>query len=414
MRYIADLHIHSKYSRACSRDLILENIGTWCDRKGIDIVGTGDFTHPAWFKEIGDQLITDEPGLFRLKNEAARARFMLTTEISCIYKQGGQTRRLHICLIVPDLATIEKINTEFDRRGFNRRSDGRPIIGCSAKNLAALVLEANPQSLVFPAHAWTPWFSVFGSKSGFNSLEECFEELTPNIYAIETGLSSDPAMNWRWSALDNITLLSNSDCHSPANLGREANIFDLNDNEFNYTGIYEAIKNKDRKKIISTIEFFPEEGKYHFDGHADCQFVASPAESEKLKNICPRCGKKLILGVCHRVNDLADRESDVATKHIPYQNIIPLAEIIAATLGVNKNSKKVINEYRRLTDQYSEFKILLDLSATELQQAANSSIAESILKMRRGEVVIAPGYDGIFGTIKIKNATDKKHQEKLI
>ncbi len=415
MRLIADLHIHSKYSRACSQQLTPETIDLWCRYKGINLVGTGDFTHPHWLTELKNSLIEAETGLYKIKNSSSDTRFLLTSEISCIYSQGGKTRRLHICVLAPNFETVDKIIADFDRRGFNLRSDGRPIIGLSAKNLAETILNIEPRCLVIPAHAWTPWFAVFGSKSGFDSLQECFEEMTPHIYAIETGLSSDPPMNWQLSALDGITLISNSDAHSPANLGREANVFDIEPNKLSYDEIYEIIKTKNKKKFLYTIEFFPEEGKYHFDGHADCKYSAHPTESKKQKNICPICKKELTLGVLHRVNDLADRaEKDIPTgKHIPYKNLIPLQEIIAAAFGVNKNSRKVQAEYLNLAKNNSEFEILLDLNGDALKKITGEEIAEKIIEMREGKIKIEPGYDGVFGKISIKNTRPKPQQNSL-
>ncbi|MFA5029853.1 MAG: endonuclease Q family protein [Patescibacteria group bacterium] len=414
MRVIADLHIHSAYSRGCSRDLTLENIDSWCQYKGIKIVSTGDFTHPKWFKEIKDKLIEAEPGLYRLKDSDSLVRFVLGTEISCIYSQGGKTRRIHVCLLVPDITTVEKIIADFEKRGFNIKSDGRPIIGLSAKELAKIILNINQQSLVVPAHAWTPWFAVFGSKSGFDSLAECFEEITPYIHAIETGLSSDPKMNWQLSALDRITLLSNSDAHSPANLGREANVFEITDGQLSYQEISRLIKEKDKNKFLYTIEFFPEEGKYHFDGHAACRYLSSPAVSKKNNNLCPLCKKPLTLGVLHRVNELADQKNSDSPKNIPYKSLIPLQEIIADSFGVGKNSKKVQTEYFNLIKKYCEFEILIDLTEEQLKKIARPEIAERIISVRLGRVEITPGYDGIYGQIAIKTAAVKTVQKKLL
>lgn len=415
MRIIADLHIHSRYSRGCSRDLTLENIAAWCDRKGINLVGTGDFTHPAWFGDIKELLVEDQPGIYKLKNSLAKARFILSTEISCIYSQGGKTRRLHVVILAPSIDTVGKIIEDFTKRGYNLKSDGRPIIGCSAKELARIVLEIDSKCLVIPAHAWTPWFAVFGSKSGFDSLQECFEELTPQIYAIETGLSSDPPMNWQLSALDKIILLSNSDAHSLANLGREANVFEIALEKFCYGEFYRIIKEKDKKKFLYTIEFFPEEGKYHIDGHAACGFSCLPEISRKNDNLCPKCGKPLILGVLNRVSELADRKDIAGLDSIPYKHLIPLQEIIAATLGVGKVSKKVIRLYDEMTRKNTEFMILLDLLEAEITGISSPEIAQAIVRMRAGDVAIEAGYDGVYGKVKIKSPTGKKNkqQEKL-
>ena len=413
MRIIADLHLHSKYSRSCSQQLTLENIAEWCRYKGINLVGTSDFTHPQWFREIKNKLVEAETGLYKLKDGDNPTRFILSTEISCIYTQGGKCRRIHVCLLMPKISSVEKLIENFENRGFNIKADGRPIIGLSAKELARTVLEIDDKALIIPAHAWTPWFAVFGSKSGFDSLEECFEELTPNIFAIETGLSSDPPMNWRLSALDKITLISNSDAHSLNNLGREANVFEIEEDKLSYDEVYRIIKEKDKNKFLYTIEFFPEEGKYHIDGHASCNYSSWPEETKKNKNICPVCGKPLVLGVTNRVDQLANRENIEGLNMIPYKNLIPLQEIIAESYGVGKNSKKVINEYLSLVKNNSEFEILLDLNEDKLSILAREEVVNSIVKVRKGEVEIIPGYDGIYGKIKISGQVKLKVQKKL-
>ncbi|MFA5124852.1 MAG: endonuclease Q family protein [Patescibacteria group bacterium] len=412
MKIIADLHIHSKYSRSCSQDLTLPNIAKWCERKGIGLVTTGDFTHPAWFKSIKEELIQAEQGFFRLKDDPSTVRFVLGGEISCIYTQGGKCRRVHICLLLPSIEAAEELIQELINRGCNLKSDGRPIIGLSAKELARLAFEIDENIIVFPAHVWTPWFAVFGSKSGFDSLQECFEELTPKIFSVETGLSSDPLMNWSLSCLDEITLLSNSDAHSPANLGREANVFDFKENEFTYQELRRIIKEKDRKKFLMTLEFFPEEGKYHIDGHAACGFFCVPEKSKQLDNKCPKCGKSLVLGVLNRVSLLADRSEIKADEFIPYKNLIPLQEIIADVLEVGKSSKKVQREYLSLVRHANEFSVLLDSSLAELREITLPEVAEAIIAMRQGQVEISAGYDGVFGKIKIKNARLRVEQKK--
>lgn len=319
--YILDLHLHSKYSRATSKFSDLETLEQWGKIKGIDILGTGDFTHPAWYRELESKLEPNGKGLFTLKEKSREYPeflnvkkwgqhdrpfyFMLTTEISCIYKRHGKARRVHVCLWVPTIEAVQKIITKLDAIG-NLKHDGRPILGLDVEELTKIVLDADERSLVVPAHIWTPWFAMFGSKSGFDSLEECFGDMTPYIYAAETGLSSDPPMNWRVKDLDHLLLVSNSDAHSPQNIGREANVVSLN--EPSYFEFYEIIKNRDLRKFKYRIEFFPEEGKYHMDGHAVCQFVCEPEETVRQKGLCPDCGKKLTVGVMHRVHDLATRE----------------------------------------------------------------------------------------------------------
>jgi len=413
MKIIADLHIHSKYSRGCSRDLEIPKIAEWCVRKGIELVTTGDFTHPKWLAEIKDNLMPAENGFYRLKNSDNPTRFVVGGEISCIYKQGDKCRRIHLVLLLPSIEVAERINEELTKRGCNLKSDGRPIIGLSAKELAKICWTINESILVIPAHAWTPWFSIFGSKSGFDLIEECFEELSDRIYAIETGLSSDPPMNWQLSMLDRIVLISNSDAHSLINLGREANILEFNDDNFNYEELLRIIKEKDQKKFLMTLEFFPEEGKYHVDGHADCRFSCEPAESLKNNNRCPKCGKLLTLGVLNRVNILADRKKIESEKFIPYKNLIPLQEIIADYFGVGKTAKKVLNQYFSLTDKHNEFAILLDLSETEIAKMAGQELAQMIVQVRTGQVDILPGYDGVYGRISIKNSLKKPEQKQL-
>jgi len=405
MKTIADLHIHSAYSRGCSKSLTLENIAVWCRYKGIDLVSTGDFTHPAWFKSIKNELESDGVGFYQLKSSKEKTKFIIGAEISCIYKQGDKCRRIHVCLLAPSIEAAEKLSESLKKRGCNLKSDGRPIIGLSALALAELCWEADDDFFVFPAHVWTPWFSIFGSKSGFDSIEECFgEAASKKIFALETGLSSDPAMNHLLSGLDEIALLSNSDAHSLNNLGREANIFDFSEGGLSFDSLVGAIKENDRKKFLATIEFFPEEGKYHIDGHAACGFSCWPNESMKNNNHCPRCGKPLILGVFNRVNTLADRRECDREKFRPFHSLIPLQEIIADAFGVGKNSKKVLAEYLRLTGQQPEFSILLDLPASELKQLTSEGIADGIIKVRAGQVDIEPGYDGVFGRVSIKKS----------
>jgi len=399
MKFVGDFHIHSKHSRATSPSMDLESLEAWARIKGITVLGTGDSTHPKWFGNIKEKLIPDERGLFKLRNLDSPTRFLLTSEISCIYKKNGKVRKIHIIVFASTILAVEKINEKLNKIG-NLNSDGRPILGLDAKELAKIVLDADENCLVVPAHAWTPWFSVFGSKSGFNSLEECFDEYTKYIYAIETGLSSDPAMNWRLSQLDKITLISNSDAHSSPKLGREANVFDT---ELSYGGIADAIKSKDKKKFLYTVEFFPEEGKYHYDGHRLCGVNLSPKKSKKYNNICPKCGKPLVIGVLNRVEELADRpEGFVPENAIPFKNLIPLNEIIAESIGKTVAAKDVEMHYNNLIKNLgNEFKILLDSERKEIEKESLPEIAEGILRMREGKVFTEPGYDGVYGKIKI-------------
>lgn len=399
MKLIADFHIHSRFARATSKDMTLENLDTWAAKKGIKVMGTGDFTHPLWFKELQEQLEPAEQGLYKLKGKETNTRFLFTSEISCIYSKGGQVRRIHLILISPSVAAVEKINTRLGWVG-NLRSDGRPILGIDAKEVLKIALDADPNCMVVCAHAWTPWFSVFGSKSGFNALEECFDEYTKYIYAIETGLSSDPAMNWRLSALDKIALLSNSDSHSLEKIGREVNVFDT---EVSYSALMQAIKTKDPAKFLYTVEFFPEEGKYHFDGHRLCGVSMAPAESKKNNNICSKCKKPLVIGVLNRVEELADRpEGFTPPRAIPFKSLIPLQEIIADALGVNVGTKQGKLEYEKLVQEFgSEFAVLLDTDVETLKHATLPEIAEGIKRVREGKVSIEPGYDGEYGKIEI-------------
>lgn len=408
MRIIADLHIHSKYSRAVSKQMELDTIGQWARWKGIDIVGTGDFTHVGWLSHIKEKLAEDGSGILKSRDKH-KQEFILTAEISSIYKQGDKVRKIHTVVFAPDIKTVEKINQRLALVG-NLHSDGRPILGLSAKDLARIVLDANPDCLVIPAHAWTPWFSIFGSKSGFDSIEECFGDLAGNIYAIETGLSSDPEMNWRLSALDNITLISNSDAHSPANLGREANIFETNDNNITYKEIIDIIKTKDKKRFSATIEFFPEEGKYHFDGHANCKLVVNPFEEKYPDGRCPICRRPMTIGVAWQVAKLADRKTPRQLKTFPNSiHLVPLREIIANTYGVGVQSKKVNLEYHRLIQEIGpEFKILLDSELKNLPER----IAQGIKNVRAGNIHIDPGYDGIYGKVHIFADEDLKEKKQ--
>ncbi|MEW5758857.1 MAG: endonuclease Q family protein [Candidatus Omnitrophota bacterium] len=414
MEFIADFHIHSKYSRATSRDMDIENIAKWANIKGIQLIGTGDFTHHLWLQELKSKLEPLDNGLFTYNN----VNFILTAEISSIYSKRGKTYRIHNIIFAPSFKIVEKINQALIRYGANLTSDGRPIIGMDAKNLAKLVFDIDENCMVIPGHAWTPWFSVFGSMSGFDRLEDCFEELTPKIFSIETGLSSDPQMNWRLSALDKITLISNSDSHSPAKIGREANVFDC---ELNYKTIRDVLKTKDKKRFLYTIEFFPEEGKYHFDGHRNCGVCFSPQEAKKHKNICPKCGRLLTIGVMNRVDQLADRpEGFIPHNSIPYKNLIPLEEIIADVLDVAPQSKTVEKEYfNTIAKFHTEFNCLLKASEEDLIENLPEKQAKAIIAVRAGLVKLQPGYDGEYGKIqvliqeKLKNKTNKEEQLNL-
>ncbi len=421
-KFIADFHIHSKYSRATSQQMVLEEIDRVAHDKGILVMGTGDFTHPAWFKEIKEKLEPAEPGLFKLKKQFKKpglsgnlpeTRFMLTVEISGIYSRPSpiigtnRTYRIHNLIFSPDLETARKINSRLGLIG-NISSDGRPILGLDSRNLAKIIFDINPRIVIIPAHAWTPWFSIFGSMSGFNSIEECFGEYSKYIFAIETGLSSDPKMNWRLSQLDNISLISNSDSHSLARIGREANILNT---ELSYDNIIGAIKSRDLEKFIATIEFFPEEGKYHFDGHRACGVVFSPEETKKHNNICPKCNRKLTIGVLNRVHELADRPA-VKTEfsnylhhwenRIPFYSMVQLDEIIAKSLGIGIASQKVKSEYENIIKIFGgEFKILMEKDLDELShEGIDPKIIGGIAALRKGKVRFdPPGFDGEYGNM---------------
>ena len=432
MRTIVDWHIHSKYSRACSKQLELPIIDQWCARKGIDIVATGDWTHPEWFKHIKDSLSEKRQGIYELRpstgsgnNEIFPERsrrgteFMLVQELSQIYKKGDKTRRVHNLVFSPSIETCEKVIVELKRRDFNLKSDGRPILGIDSEDLYKLLKDIDEKIIIIPAHAWTPWYAIFGSKSGFDSIEECFGSMSKYIYAIETGLSSDPAMNWQLSALDDVLLVSNSDAHSPRNLGREANVFDF-DEPPTYDDFVRVLKEKDKDRFKYTIEFYPQEGKYHYDGCSNCKFSCMPEESKKLGGRCPSCNKLLTLGVHHRVAELSDREAHaVADNKIPFKSIVPLAEIIAEVVGVKGvQSKRVVEEYMRLTDELAdELTLLLDVPVDDIRAVATDpSLAEAIKRMRAGHVQIDPGYDGIFGKVKMfgdKGPQGSKHPTLL-
>ena len=406
MKFIADLHLHSKYSRATSRDMEVETLSLWAKRKGIKLLGTGDFTHPLYYLDLQSKLRSLGNGLFVLRDDPDGTQFMLTAEVSNMFTQAGKGRRVHSLIFAPSFEVVERINAKLGKFG-KIGSDGRPIFGFAAKDILKMILDISPDCLVIPAHAWTPWFSIFGANSGFDSIQECYEEESKHIHAIETGLSSDPEMNWRLSALDDITLVSNSDAHSPSKIGREANIFNC---DLSYGAITEAIRKKDPRKLLFTIEFFPEEGKYHFDGHRNCGILFSPKETRKHKGLCPVCGKRLTVGVMNRVEELADRpEGSVPAKAIPALHMVPLDEIIADALGVGTNASSVEKEYLRLVERGgSEFDILLELSPEELTSFTPPIILEGILRVRAGRLKITPGYDGVFGKIQIFSPPERE------
>lgn len=405
--YIADLHIHSKYARATSRQSVPEYLELWARRKGIDIVGTGDFTHPAWRAELNEKLVPAEEGLYTLREDcrlhdactdnARLPRFVVTGEISSIYKKNGKVRKVHNLILLPNLEGAEVLSQKLEAIG-NIHSDGRPILGLDCRDLLEITLEACPDAVFIPAHIWTPHFSLFGAFSGFDTIEECFEDLMPHIHALETGLSSDPPMNWRLSALDGYHLVSNSDAHSPAKLGREANLLEI---PLSYPALAHALQTGEG--LMGTIEFFPEEGKYHYDGHRNCNLCLSPTEAEQYGGICPVCGRKLTIGVQHRVEQLADRgEGASAPSAVPFESLAPLPEVIAGSTGLPAAGVKVAAQYEALLRRLGpEFSILREISPEEIERAAGPCVAEGIRRLRAGNVIRSPGYDGAYGTIQL-------------
>ena len=410
MRFYADLHIHSKYSRATSRNCDLEHLALWARRKGIAVVATGDFTHPAWFDEIREKLIPAEPGLFRLRPEieleierrlpsscAGPTRFLLEVEISTIYKKGEKTRKVHHLIYAPDLETAGRFRDRLGKIG-NIASDGRPILGLDSRHLLEITLESGPDAYLIPAHIWTPWFAVLGSKSGFDSIEECYGDLSDHIFAVETGLSSDPPMNWRISGLDRFTLVSNSDAHSPPMLGREACVFDT---DLDYYAMRRALETG--QGYGGTVEFFPEEGKYHMDGHRACQVRLEPGETRQHEGNCPVCGKPVTVGVMHRVEILADREEPSPPEGAaPFRSLVPLPEVISELRGVGPKSKTVGHEVASLVTRLGpELEILEHLPLEDLGKESDPLVAEAIGRLREGQVFRQGGYDGEYGTIRL-------------
>jgi len=454
MYAVADLQIHSRFSRAVSKHMTFPHIALWAHRKGIGVVATGDWTHPVWFREIERDLTEEGNGLLRLNERAmqtmvsdtvARSEFgfvrpdpgrlpyfLLATEVSCIYSQNGKVRRVHTLIWVPTVESARKIGQEMTKRGCNLMSDGRPIVGLTSVQIAELVFAVEPKALVIPAHAWTPWFSVYGSLGGFDSISEAFGQYADRIYAIETGLSSSPDMNWRVPELNNRAILSFSDAHSGPKLGREATVFDMEEGGLSYDGIYQAIRNAAehktdvRPRIAYTIEFYPEEGKYHYTGHRACKSRQTPEETKTNGTTCPVCGKKLTVGVMHRVEELAGKTdagvgrtlvaspdpsvqakmyaSSVFPYRPPFIMLVPLQEIIAEALGMGVTSGKVQSLYTRLTHEVgNEFDVLLRKNADEISRVAGARVSDGIIRVRRGQLHIDPGYDGVFGVVRIWN-----------
>lgn len=410
MRYLADLHTHSPYSRATSPSSTLAGLWSWARAKGIHVVGTGDFTHPVWMEEMRTLLAPAEPGLLQLKAppatgalpgmtpESIPVRFLLTAEVSSIYKRHGRVRKVHNILLVPDIDSALRVNRRLGAVG-NLTSDGRPILGLDSRNLLEILLEEAPEGFLVPAHIWTPWFSLFGSKSGFDSVEECFGDLSSYVFALETGLSSDPDMNRRISALDRFALISNSDCHSPRKLGREANLFNT---EFSFFGIRDALRGG-TGAFEGTLEFYPEEGKYHLDGHRKCAVSSEPAETKRLEGTCPVCGKPLTVGVLSRVLELADREGPEYPPGSPgFRSLVPLEEILSEIQGKGTGCKAVTAEYARMVSIFgSEFNLLLKAPVNVIASQGSARLAEAVERVRKGQVFREGGYDGQFGVVRV-------------
>lgn len=405
MLYYTDLHIHSKYSRATSKSCNLEELAVWAKKKGLSLISTGDFTHPAWFNEIKEKLVPAGEGVYRLRPDIEKAlslgenpvRFLLSVEISTIYKKGDKTRKVHHVVFCPSIETAHIFREKLDALG-NIKSDGRPILGLDSRNLLETVLESGEGSFIIPAHIWTPWFSVLGSKSGFDSIEECYDDLSEHIFAVETGLSSDPQMNWHVSKLDKYRLVSNSDAHSPSKLAREATVFDHNPD---YYSLMHALKTGEG--YVGTVEFFPEEGKYHEDGHRKCNICLSPEDTKKLNGICPVCGKPVTIGVSYRVNELSDRKEIITPPSTAGEvfSLVPLQEIVSEIMQVGPQSKSAVCEYERLVHRFgSELAILQDIPTDEISKAS-TLLGEGISRLRQGKVIKHAGYDGEYGVIKL-------------
>ena len=409
VNFIADLHIHSRYSRATSQEMTPPRLNQYARMKGIKVVGTGDFTHPGYLKELKECLRKGPDGFYHMEDDPDGTRFCLTAEISNIFSWHGSTRRIHTVIMVSDLKEAETILGYLRRLG-NCSSDGRPIFGFPAKDLVRIVRDSSDDFLVIPAHIWTPWFSLYGAKSGFDSIEECFEEETEHIFALETGLSSDPPMNWMWSALDRFTLVSNSDAHSPQKIGREANCFSC---ELTQKAMFDSIRHPD-KGMVGTIEFFPEEGKYHWDGHRSCGIALSPKEAERLKGRCPRCGRPLTMGVMHRALALADREEGYVPENaLPFEHLVPLSEIIQEAIGVKSFSKRAKVEYERIVTQVgSEIEVLTKIPLDDLEGVLSERMLQGISNMRQGRITIKPGHDGQYGIIRLFSEMGQEKTKK--
>ena len=404
MRVIADLHIHSRFSRATSQNMNLEEIDRYAQIKGLSVVGTGDFTHPLWTKELKTELEPlEDTGLYVLRSGNKRVSFMMTTELSTIFDLNGKTKKVHHVILSPSIEVAEQISDRIEKFG-DLSSDGRPILSISAPELVELIMETSPANLIFPAHAWTPWFSVLAANFGFDSIEECYGDASDRIFALETGLSSDPRMNWRLSKLDRYTLVSNSDSHSawPWRMGREANVFELQRPTFEE--IVDTIRKKDGSRLRFTIETDPAYGKYHWTGHRNCGVSMSPRQAIAVKNICPKCHRPLTKGVEQRVEELSDRPEGCQPQGVPgFVSLLPLSEVIAAVISVEQpSSPRVWQVYNKLITKFgSEYSVLLDSDPEALREVVEADLAEAIMRVRENRVKVAPGYDGVYGKIEL-------------
>jgi uncharacterized protein (TIGR00375 family) len=403
LRVIADLHIHSRFSRATSERMSIEEIARFARIKGLNLVGTGDFTHPQWLKELGESLVPEsDTGLYRVaKNPELPVYFMLTTEVCTIFMSENEIRKVHHVILAPSMEVAGQINDRLSKYG-SLSSDGRPTLNVDAAHLVEEVMEVSGENMVFPAHAWTPWFSIFGAFSGFDSIEDCYQDMTRHIHALETGLSSDPPMNWRLSKLDRFALVSNSDSHSfwPWRIGREANVFELE--RVSYGEVLDAIRCKDKERFRFTIETDPAYGKYHWTGHRNCKVSLSPQEAIKLGNVCPVCRRKLTKGVEQRVEELADRPVGFVPENaIGYRRLLPLSEIIATVLGVDSPAvQKVWSVYNALVGKFGdEYTVLVDVPKADLASVVDASVADAIVRVREGQVRVEPGFDGVYGRL---------------
>lgn len=418
MKVMTDFHIHSKYSRATSEQMDVDEIVRYAPVKGLNLVGTGDFTHAQWLKELKENLVRDEESDLYKPTKAPNSslRFMVTGEAATIFPFKEETKKIHHLILTPNLETAAQINDRLSRYG-SLIVDGRPVLNMTAAALVEEVMEASRENVLIPAHIWTPWFSLFGDLSGFDRIEDCYQETIKHIFAVETGLSSDPPMNWRLSALDRFTLVSNSDSHSswPWRIGREANVFDIERLTFN--NVIDAIRSKDPKRFLFTIETYPEYGKYHWTGHRNCKVSLSPEEVKKYGGICPVCHRKLTKGVEQRVNGLADRPDGFKPDSVPgFRRLLPLSEVIQAVLGAAyPGIQKVWNVYNLLISKFGdEYTVLIDAPFNVLAETVDPTIADAIIRVREERLNVVPGYDGVYGQIKIVDESEKKSAESLV